>query len=1154
MSGKKPFVRVLIAVSAAAVALVGLALIAQPMQAITYRDVPAGGSIQAAINAAAAGDIIRVQQGTFTESLTIDKSVALLGGFTDFTTGVRVPRATVISPTGRAMNITGTGITVTVDGLEIKNAAFAGSGAGINVDVNASSKVVINDNSIHHNRATSGSGGGIYVRGDTRSAIELTGNDVMTNTASSDGGGLYANIGGWSAFVLTGTHIISNSASNGGGFYAMVRAAALSVPVAQSASDSSPFSIQDNLVMSNTATGDNGGLYLTVQSRQGAFDRNHVIGNGANNSRGGGSLTLASSSSTFYSNEFRRNVAATSIGGLQASLVSNSSLTGDGLVVADNQATGGSTGGLSIVADLVSSIDLPNSVITGNLAQDDYGGGSLSASNGSRLNILNTFVQNNRSVSGTVGGLGLSTFSSWITATQMTVISNTAPDEVGGVAGDVQFGSLLLTGGAFERNTSTNGAGGLSVGSIMGGASLDLSGSHFFTNTGSSGGGASVGVVDLNSTLLLNDTTFVSNTAQTQGGGVYVGSIGPTGRVEIDPSHFERNVAQTGNGGGISLGTSAGQFSLTGADLLHNWAGGSGGAMYLASLQIGQAAINSNRIISNVASASGGGIFLGNATQLHSLAMKNNTVSSNAANGPGGGIFLGTLAQVNSLEMMSNTISLNTANGPGGGLYLSALDTASWLMSGSVITGNSAQGGPGFLGGGIYIGTVNNAPLADLDNSQVNDNSATGDGGGLYIGNLNASVLTMRSSQFLRNRAMGPTGPANGGGGCSIMNAGNSSQVWLDNTQVNGNVTNGSGGGCLFNNFNVNTLLSAHNSQFNDNKAGMNAGGVLLYVHVLNARIEFVGNQVNGNQAGITTTLPTATGSQAGGISMFLPVQAQAVFSSNEIRNNTAYLGTLPDSGTCGGICTMLTASTLTMQDNTLSGNTAQRNFGGLSVVMPILSQLVMEHNVIASNTAITDVGGVNVQGGGNSQYNLRRNQIVSNTAGSKGGLWIIGMDPTLVITSQNNLIALNQGSGLYLQDANFHSTNDTLADNGTYGVVLTGTFGISTTAWLTNTIIWGHTGSFTSTQVPTYTMAATFSDIQGGWSGAGNLNTDPLFIGSGDYHLQPTSPVKDQADTADAPAVDLDGNPRPYNTVADMGCYEYGLFAKIYLPIVVRN
>lgn len=1155
MSGNKPFVGAVIAVSAAAaaVAILAFALTVQPTRAITYRDVPAGGSIQAAINAAATGDTIRVHQGAFTESLTINKSVMLLGGYTNFTTGDRTPRTTVISPTGRAINIAGVGITVTVDGFEIKNAVLAENGAGILADVNTDSKVVINNNSIHDNHATDGFGGGIYAHATTRSAIELTDNDVMSNTASLDGGGIHADIGGGSAFVLTETNIVSNSARTGGGLDAFVRAMTLAL-ADQAASDSNRFSIQDNLVMSNTATGNGGGFFFTAQSCQGAFDRNRVIGNRAGASYGGGGVTLFSSSATFYSNEFRRNVAAAGIGGLQASLQINSNLTGDDLVVADNQAAGGSIGGLGIIADLVSSLDLPDSVIDGNQAQSNYGGGSLVASNGSRLNIPNVQVENNQSANGSAGGLALNAISSWITATGLTVVSNTALSQAGGIQGAAQLGSLILTGSTFERNTSTTGVGGLFFGTVVNGALLDLSGSHFLTNTGSGGsGGASFGPVGTNSTLLLNDTTFISNTAQGQGGGVMIASIDPSSRVEMDSSHFERNVAQTG--GGLFVGGNQGRFSLTGSDLLHNWASGDGGAIYIANMQFGQAAINDNRIISNVASTgSGGGISLGTAFQFNSLAIVNNTVTGNVAGALGGGIFLGALVQINSAEMMSNTISDNTANGPGGGLFLVNLDTTSLLMNGSVITGNRATGSPVSHGGGIYIGSVSNSPSVDLDNSQVNDNITTGEGGGLWMGSLSASVLTMRGSQFLRNTAMGSAGPASGGGGCSIMNASNSSQVWLDDTQVNGNVTNGSGGGCLFNNFNGNTLLSARDSQFDDNQAGMNAGGVLLNVHVNNARVEFTGNEIKGNQAGISGTVPTATGGQAGGVSMFMPSQAQATFTSNEIRDNTAYLGASPGSGTCGGICATVVASTLTLQDNTLSGNMAQRSFGGLSVEMPVLSQLVMEHNLIAGNTAITETGGVNVRGGGSSQFDSRRNRIISNTAGSKGGVWITGLDPTLVVTSQNNLIARNVGSGLYLQDANFRSTNDTLADNGSYGILMTGTFGISTTAWLTNTIIWGHTGSFTSTRVPTYTLVATFSDIQGGWPGAGNLNADPLFIGGGNYHLQRTSPVKDQADTAHAPAVDLDGNPRPFDTLADMGCYEYGLFAKVYLPVAVKN
>jgi hypothetical protein len=152
-------------------------------------------------------------------------------------------------------------------------------------------------------------------------------------------------------------------------------------------------------------------------------------------------------------------------------------------------------------------------------------------------------------------------------------------------------------------------------------------------------------------------------------------------------------------------------------------------------------------------------------------------------------------------------------------------------------------------------------------------------------------------------------------------------------------------------------------------------------------------------------------------------------------------------------------------------------------------------------------------------------------------------------VWSENNLIAGNTNGGLYLYNANWHGPNDTIADNGTYGVMMTGTYTTTTfTAWLSNTILWGHTWSFTVTQVPTYTnfftMVAGYSDVQGGWPGAGNLNVAPLFVGGGDYHLQSSSPVIDKGNNAFAPAVDLDGVPRPVPAggVVDMGCYEWRL------------
>jgi len=72
----------------------------------------------------------------------------------------------------------------------------------------------------------------------------------------------------------------------------------------------------------------------------------------------------------------------------------------------------------------------------------------------------------------------------------------------------------------------------------------------------------------------------------------------------------------------------------------------------------------------------------------------------------------------------------------------------------------------------------------------------------------------------------------------------------------------------------------------------------------------------------------------------------------------------------------------------------------------------------------------------------------------------------------------------------------------------------------------------------------ATYSDIEGGWAGTGNINLDPQFVNAtaGDYHLQGTSPAVDQVAPATAPPIDLDGIPRPVPVggQADMGAYEW--------------
>ncbi len=78
-----------------------------------------------------------------------------------------------------------------------------------------------------------------------------------------------------------------------------------------------------------------------------------------------------------------------------------------------------------------------------------------------------------------------------------------------------------------------------------------------------------------------------------------------------------------------------------------------------------------------------------------------------------------------------------------------------------------------------------------------------------------------------------------------------------------------------------------------------------------------------------------------------------------------------------------------------------------------------------------------------------------------------------------------------------------------------------------------------------------TYSNVGGGWIGAGNIDADPLFADGPayDFHLLATSPCADAADGSEAPELDFEGNercddPDSPNTGlgppwADMGAFE---------------
>ena len=171
---------------------------------------------------------------------------------------------------------------------------------------------------------------------------------------------------------------------------------------------------------------------------------------------------------------------------------------------------------------------------------------------------------------------------------------------------------------------------------------------------------------------------------------------------------------------------------------------------------------------------------------------------------------------------------------------------------------------------------------------------------------------------------------------------------------------------------------------------------------------------------------------------------------------------------------------------------------------------------------------------------------ISRNAADSGAGIYCIRSSPDL----SNCVISKNQatnngGAILCSNEGNVLLTNCTITGNSAStggGLVCANGNPI-----LANCILWGDAPQ----EIYVYggSPAVTYSDVQGGWTGVGNINADPLFGFSDDLHLQDGSPCIDSATSAPVgglPAVDIEENARPLDgdgdtmAVPDMGAFEF--------------
>ena len=143
---------------------------------------------------------------------------------------------------------------------------------------------------------------------------------------------------------------------------------------------------------------------------------------------------------------------------------------------------------------------------------------------------------------------------------------------------------------------------------------------------------------------------------------------------------------------------------------------------------------------------------------------------------------------------------------------------------------------------------------------------------------------------------------------------------------------------------------------------------------------------------------------------------------------------------------------------------------------------------------------------------------------------------------------ACDGGAAIYGSGATINVINCTFSDNTDTYISNGGTIQSSGLLDIANTILWGD-----NVDGPEIagggTIQVSYSDVQGGYSGAKNIDADPMFVdpSGGNFQLQSGSPCIDAGNNASVPAgvtTDLSGNSRIVGIAVDIGAYEYQGFS----------
>ena len=231
------------------------------------------------------------------------------------------------------------------------------------------------------------------------------------------------------------------------------------------------------------------------------------------------------------------------------------------------------------------------------------------------------------------------------------------------------------------------------------------------------------------------------------------------------------------------------------------------------------------------------------------------------------------------------------------------------------------------------------------------------------------------------------------------------------------------------------------------------------------------------------------------------------------------------------------------IKDNTATGSRASG--GGIYCA----ANATLELCELISNNSSVKGGAILCKGG---TVTLNRCVLQSNSSPTGGAIHSTGT----VLKITDTLIVRNSATsagGIFGSEyCSLSVLNSTLADNAHCAIYCDG-IGAS----VSNSIIWANVSEILvqNTAYGTGSCTASYSDVKNGYSGVGNISSDPCFINhsDGNYHLSTDSPCHNGGNPIYVPFLDetdIDGEDRVQDGIVDIGADESTFDAAILQAI----